>query len=75
MKNVDTRFDRSLFAGLSEIQRAAGNAGMAYLSGGNVMASLRLIRAELDRIEAQCRETRKPRPQWRREALNDARAF
>lgn len=51
MKNIDTRFDRTFFAGLNEIHRAAGDAGTAYLSGGNVLAHLRLVRAELDRIE------------------------
>ncbi len=58
MKNIDTRFDRSFFAGLSEIQRAAGNAGMAYLSGGNVMTYLRLMRAELDRMEEHAAKQR-----------------
>lgn len=48
---VDAKKDRLVMAALCEVQRAAGNAGMAHLSGCDLRAHIRLIREELDRLE------------------------
>ncbi len=58
MRNVDPRLDRTIIAHLSEMQRAMGDAGMAYISGGNVVGHLRRVRAELEKIEEQIKTQR-----------------
>lgn len=52
MKGVPLRIDRAIFAHLSNIHMAAGNAALAYLNGGQLSAQLGLIRAELRQLEA-----------------------
>lgn len=59
---VDAKKDRLVMAALCEVQRAAGNAGMAHLSGCDLQAHIRLIREELDRLEELTARNKKARP-------------
>lgn len=59
---VDAKQDRLVMATLCEIQRAAGNAGMAHLSGSDLQAHIALIRAELSRLEELTAKSKKMRP-------------
>jgi len=43
--------DRNIIDQMSEIARAMGDAGMAYISGGDVLAHLRRVRKALGKIE------------------------
>lgn len=63
MKHIEEgrRQDRRVMACLCEVQRAAGNAGMAYLSGSDLDAHIRLMRAELIRLEELTGKRTKPR--------------
>lgn len=58
---LDAKKDRLVMAALCEVQRAAGNAGMAYLSGNGLQAHIRLMRKELDRLAALTMKTQKAR--------------
>ena len=59
--DMDAKRNRIVMAALCEVQRAAGNAGMAYLSGGRIGAHIRRIRDELDKLELVDMGNGKPR--------------